>query len=128
MPQVTVRIRGKKPIAWLNNEWEWRGVLAEQARKTRARNERQEVSKTTRFAVEVIFFLNGTNVERVDLDNLAKPVLDTLFRPRRPQVKDLNLTGALFDVDDDRVFKLSLEKKMVSSIKDEGADVTVTWK
>ncbi len=127
MPQMTVTIRGKKPIAWLNNEWEWRGVLAEQGRKTREQSAHQEVSKTTHFSVEVVFLLNGTNIERVDLDNLAKPLLDTLFRPRRPQVKDLNLTGALFDVDDDRVYKLSLEKRLVASTKDEGVDVTVTW-
>lgn len=65
----------------------------------------QEVSKTTHFSVEAVFFLKDTNIERVDLDNLAKPLLDTLFRPRRPQVIDLNLTGAVFDVDDDRIYK-----------------------
>jgi hypothetical protein len=105
IPQAKVTIRGKKPIAWLNNEWEWREVLAEQGQKTREQSAHQEVSKTTHFSVEVVFFLNDTNIERVDFDNLAKPLFDTLFRLRRPQVKDLNLAGALFDVDDDRVYK-----------------------
>lgn len=67
------------------------------------------------------------HIVRADLDNLAKPVLDTFFRSHYPQVKDPNLTGALFDVDDSRVFKLTLEKRLVSAVANEGVDVVVAW-
>ena len=50
-----------------------------------------------------------------------------LFRSRHAHVEGPALTGALFDVDDDRVFKLTLEKRGVSSLKNEGVDVTITW-
>jgi hypothetical protein len=69
------------------------------------------------------------NIRRADLDNLAKPVLDTLFKPRNAQVKIKKYTGALFDnVDDDRVFTLTLSKQCVLVALDEGVDITVTWK
>jgi hypothetical protein len=64
---------------------------------------------------------------QADLDNLAKPQLDTLFLPRNVQVRDSSLTGALFDVDDDRVFRLNMEKRLVSTPADEGVDVTISW-
>jgi len=52
-------------------------------------------------------------------------MLDTLFQTRNAQVKDLSLTGALFNVDDDRVFKLILEKRLVSTGAEEGVDIKV---
>lgn len=75
----------------------------------------------------MLFFINEASIQRVDLDNLAKPVLDTLFNVRRPQVKDISLTGAMFPVDDDRVFKLTLEKRQVSDDRGEGVQVRVRW-
>jgi len=71
--------------------------------------------------------MTASHIEHVDLDNLAKPILDTLFHPRHPQVKDMSLTGALFDVDDDRIFKLNLEKRLVTPDTEEGIDVTIAW-
>jgi hypothetical protein len=47
--------------------------------------------------------------------------------PWSPQVRDETLTGALFAVDDDQVFKLVMEKRMVDKRSDEGADITVRW-
>lgn len=71
--------------------------------------------------------MNAANIGRADLDNLAKPVLDTIFLPRNVQVKDVALTGALFRCDDDRVFRLELEKQQVQYDADEGLDVHVIW-
>jgi len=71
--------------------------------------------------------MTASHIEHVDLDNLAKPILDTLFHPRHPQVKDMSLIGALFDVDDDRIFKLNLEKRLVTPDTEEGIDVTIAW-
>ena len=67
------------------------------------------------------------SIEHADLDNLAKPVLDTLFDSRNAQVQDKELTGALFDVDDDRVFQLIAAKKLVVGPDDEGIDITISW-
>jgi len=57
----------------------------------------------------------------------AKPVLDTLFKSRNAQGQGKELTGAMFDVDDDRVFHLMVEKKPVIGPEDEGVDITISW-
>lgn len=126
MPELQIYVRGMVPKPWGTNEWEWRRALAEKARTVR-REEGFSFGTSIQFRVEVVFFMTEANIDRADLDNLAKPVLDTLFRTRYPQVKDLALTGALLEVDDDRVFRLSLEKKPVSTIEEEGVTVTVSW-
>jgi len=100
--------------------------MAEAAIAQRAEGEPQGISQSTRFSVEIVFLMMDSRLGPADLDNLAKPVLDTLFRSRHPQ-KDRSLTGALVDVDDDRVFKLLLEKRSVVAEGDEGIDVCVTW-
>jgi hypothetical protein len=117
------------PVPWGSppNEEKWRRLVAAEARRVRASTALPPVSTTTHFTVEIAFLLNGTNIERPDLDNLAKPVLDTLFRVRCPQVPDRTLTGALFDVDDDRVFKLTTTKVLVHGKMEEGADIRITW-
>jgi len=125
--QVTITVRGMTPIPWGSNEWEWRRKLAEEAQLVYARTKPQGISKSTHFAVEIVFLMSRIRIEGADLDNLAKPVLDTLFRSRYAQVKDVSLTGAFFNVDDDRVFKLTLEKRLASTITGEGADIIITW-
>ena len=71
--------------------------------------------------------MTEAHIKHANLDNLAKPVLDTLFESRNAQVQDQNLTGALFDVDDDRVFKLRLEKWLVITGEEEGINITIAW-
>jgi hypothetical protein len=80
-----------------------------------------------RFTAALVFYLGASNFERADLDNLAKPVLDTVFLPRNAQVQDRSLTGAIFQVDDDRVFQLALEKRVAGTSAEEGVDVSVDW-
>ncbi len=65
--------------------------------------------KTARFTVEMTFRMTPLDLARpaVDLDNFAKPVLDTLFTSQNVR----RLTGVLLpDVNDTRVFRLVLEK------------------
>ena len=80
----------------------------------------------TRFTVEVIFRMTPEDLARpaFDLDNFAKPVLDTLFTSQNvsPEV-----TGVLFPVNDTWVFRLLLEKVEVKTPQEQGADITVTW-
>jgi len=102
------------PKPWGSKEWVWRKCLAEQVRASCQVKHLLDSGKTVEFDVKIIFLMKAEYIGRADLDNLAKPVLDTLFRPHNAQVKDSKLTGALFDnVDDDRVFKLRLEKNLL---------------
>ena len=80
----------------------------------------------TRFTVEVIFRMTPEDLARpaFDLDNFAKPVLDTLFTSQNVS----RLTGVLLpEVNDTWVFRLLLEKVEVKTPQEQGADITVTW-
>ena len=81
----------------------------------------------TKFTVEVIFRLTPEDLARpaFDLDNFAKPVLDTLFTSQN--VSKERLTGVLLqEVNDTWVFRLRLEKVRVETPEDQGALITVT--
>jgi hypothetical protein len=81
----------------------------------------------TKFTVKVTFRMTRADLKRpaCDLDNFAKPVLDTLFTSQN--VSSLTVTGVLFPVNDTWVFRLLLEKVGVKTLQDQGADITVTW-
>ena len=79
----------------------------------------------TKFTVEVIFRMTPEDLARpaFDLDNFAKPVLDTLFTSQHVS----GLTGVLLPkVNDTWVFRLLLAKIEVKTPQDQGADITVT--
>jgi hypothetical protein len=69
--------------------------------------------------------LSGTTARPAcDLDNFAKPVMDTLFTSQNVS----RLTGVLLPgVNDTWVFRLLLEKVEVKTPQEQGADLTVTW-
>ncbi|HZI90199.1 MAG TPA: hypothetical protein VFD31_01060 [Thermoleophilaceae bacterium] len=80
----------------------------------------------TKFTVEVIFRMTPEDLARpaFDLDNFAKPVLDTLFTSQNVS----RLTGVLLpEVNDTWVFRLLLEKVKVKTPQEQGADLTVNW-
>ena len=125
MAGLTIRICGTEPVSWGQNPRtdQWRGIVAQKARELI--NDFPRPDPLTEFHVALIFFLTRNNS---DLDNLAKPVLDTLFHPRNAQVNDANLTGALFpNIDDPQVFDLSLKKRIVKTIEQAGIDIFVSW-
>ena len=64
-----------------------------------------------------------------DIDNLAKPVIDTLFKPGVPnRNQDPEVTGKVFPhADDLQVRQLNLRKTLVSSDEECGATITVCW-
>jgi hypothetical protein len=77
-----------------------------------------------KFTVEVIFRMTREDLARpaFDLDNFAKPVLDTLFTSQNvSRLTDVLLPG----VNDTWVFRLRLEKIEVKTPEDQGADITV---
>ena len=129
MPEVTVSVRGQRPIPWGCKEWKWRGCISDKARIVRRTKEDMlpAAPQDIHFSVSLVFLMKPGSIEHADLDNLAKPVLDTLFHSRSAQVQDKELTGALFDVDDDRVFQLIAAKKLVVGPDDEGIDITISW-
>jgi len=123
--QISISVRGKKPAPWGNNEWAWRKVIAIEANKQK--QFRGHAGGLLKFEVGIVFYLRTTTFKKSDLDNLAKPVLDTLFLPYDAQVKDKSLTGALFEMDDSQVHKLLLEKCLVNTYQEEGVDINVFW-
>ena len=127
MGELRFVVNGMRPVPWGSNEWAWRGAIAAEARSAKA-SAPGALEASGVFEVRLLFRMGSSNIDRADLDNLAKPVLDTVFLSRNAQVKDRTLTGALFDVDDDRVFRLDLEKRLVSSDLEEGVDVCITWR
>ena len=125
MPTLTIRICGTQPVSWGQNPRtdQWREVVAEKARELI--NDFQQPDPSTEFHVSLIFFLTRNTS---DLDNLAKPVLDTLFHTRNAQVNNLALTGSLFqNIDDPQVFDLILQKRIVKTIIQSGVDIFVSW-
>ena len=59
---------------------------------------------------------------RGDLDNLAKPVLDTLFRQSR---KSSHPVGSMFECDDCYLNELMLRRCTVDLPSEEGATITI---
>jgi Holliday junction resolvase RusA-like endonuclease len=86
------------------------------------------VSPYTSFALDAVFHLVPGRFERADLDNLAKPVLDTLFVSKDVQVRSEELTGALCQLDDCQVWRLTAEKRPVEDVAKEGVEVRLTWR
>ena len=79
------------------------------------------------FTVDVEFFLPRQT--KNDIDNLAKPVIDTLFTPGVPNGnQDPGVTGKVFPLADDlQVTQLNLRKTLVQSDEECGATITVCW-
>ena len=104
----------------------WREAIRDAVTETYPQAPFTSPPSGTRFTVEVIFRMTPEDLARraVDLDNLAKPVLDTLFTSQNVS----KLTGVLLPgVNDTWVFRLLLEKVGVKTAQEQGADITVTW-
>ena len=123
MREVHLEVRGMTPKGLGSADLEWRSALLEASRKVPP----ADVTPESLFSVEATFYLLPQGVwNLVDLDNLSKPLLDSLFRPRHLQLPE-GLRGSLFDADDGQVMRLTLRKEMVHEPGDEGVDVAVTW-
>ena len=80
------------------------------------------------YTVELDFFVSDTSL---DLDNLTKPVLDTLFSPGPlldNQEPWKEVIGQVFPfAHDSRVFELMQRKTVVPESEKQGVKVTVSW-
>jgi hypothetical protein len=104
----------------------WREAIRDAVMESYPQAPFTSLPEGTRFTVEVIFRMTPKDLARraVDLDNLAKLVLDTLFTSFGVS----RLTGVLLpEVNDTWVFRLLLEKVEVKTPEEQGADITVTW-
>jgi hypothetical protein len=60
-------------------EMDWRKELVEASKRAQGSPPEPEEQPTLQYTVELVFFVSDTSL---DLDNLTKPVLDTLFLGR----------------------------------------------
>lgn len=125
--EIIFRVRAHRPTPWGCNEWQWRAAVAAAAREANAAMPIVPPPPGAQFSANLLFHLQLPSFEHADLDNLAKPVLDTIFLSRYAQVADRALTGAVFGVDDDRIVRLVVEKRSVGTSQEEGVDVSVAW-
>jgi Holliday junction resolvase RusA-like endonuclease len=117
-------VRGLEPRPWgTKKQWGWRELIF---KTLSSKKVSKEIYENKRFKVSVIFYLGKTQYGRTDLDNLAKPVLDTIFKVRYAQsrARKDGLTGALFDVDDDQVIELNLKKSQQDFL---GIDIKIEY-
>ena len=104
----------------------WREAIRDEVKATYPEAPFTEPPPETKFDVKVTFRMTPKDLARpaFDLDNFAKPVLDTLFTSQNVS----RLTGVLLpEVNDTWVFRLLLEKVEVKTPQEQGADITVTW-
>ena len=113
------------PITGGRGRWAWRTRLAEEAR--RARVDLMGMGPETRFSMELVFHIDPLRIDRMDVDNLIRPVFDTLFVPTDIQLRIEGLTGALFDLDDGQVFRLVVEKRAEPDPAKQGMEARLTW-
>lgn len=122
---IAFRVLGMAPITGGRGRWAWRKRMAEEARS--ARGSLAALGPETRFTMELVFHIDPLRIERMDVDNLIRPVFDTLFVPTDPQLRIEGLTGALFDLDDGQVYRLIVEKRGAADPSQQGLEVRLTW-
>jgi hypothetical protein len=117
-----IEVYGHRP---LREAIPWREAIREAVTVAYPEAPFTSLPSETKFDVEVIFRMTQEDLARpaVDVDNFAKPVLDTLFTSQNVS----RLTGVLLpEVNDTWVFRLLLEKVEVKTQQEQGVDITVT--
>ena len=125
--RVSLNIKGMRPRTFGDENYEgpWRNHIAEHVRQEREEGKIPEshsrATKRDRFEVWMVFRLVRDSRPQ-DLDNLSKPVLDTLFCDSysRKHVK-----GALYKVDDSQIWKLHLEKQLIGAESESGVSIAI---
>jgi Holliday junction resolvase RusA-like endonuclease len=122
---VTISVVGRTPLGGgSSSRRQWREAIREAALAVAP--DPREVPPQAPMNVDVVFRIAEPRLASSDLDNLVKPVLDTLFRSRDEQL-DPTLTAALLPVDDAAINRLVVEKQPAEGADDEGVTVEVRW-
>lgn len=110
-----------EPSPWANENREenWRREIAQQLD---LRNIKVDYKEDSEFEVKIKFLLRSDTFKKSDLDNLAKPIIDTIFKTSRSE-RFKDLTGRLIYLDDNKIKKLLLEKEIVND--NFGAEVEI---
>lgn len=110
-----------RPSPWANEPHEsaWRQAIATRAREVVA----EPYGATVRPSRVVVEF-RLTPRRKGDLDNLAKPVLDTLFRQSRISKHPV---ACIFTCDDFYLSELILRRIEVSGLEEEGATIIIEF-
>jgi hypothetical protein len=134
---VELEIRGMKPRTFGNgnSEESWRRYIADYVAQKKDEGKIPEshlnADSSTRFEISLVFYLLEDKLKAKngnDIDNLAKPVLDTIFfsPPKGRTPKRVFPTGALYRIDDSAVWKLYLEKRVAGSPEKAGVSMRIT--
>ena len=130
MSKINLIVRSKTKVATIsskNKMWDWRKAVANEARRYRESISYTQQNDTDIFDVKIIFYLHKNCYQRCDLDNLAKPVIDTLFCTQKKPIQNSVCECTLFDVNDKGINSLCMEKKMGISEDEMGADIIISW-
>jgi hypothetical protein len=126
--RLTIEVRGTEPSTIRSGETAWRMAIAQKVAERFP--EPFMPPEGTEFAVDVVFhlvehrlFVRPNRPGPPDLDNLLKPVLDTLFT----SANVLGPTGVLINANDTWVTDVRARKTEVPDASQEGADITVSW-
>lgn len=124
MEDVSLQLRGMTPKGIGSKGTAWREALLAKAREIRV----ELPEAPPMFRLEATFYLLPQDEwTLVDLDNLAKPLLDALFMAR-PRLSDADRKQWPLAADDGRVTELVLRKIVVQNSEEEGVDVHISWK
>ena len=123
---VEFEIRGMAPRTDGDSMRPWRNYIAEKAKEKRIKADlptsHRKVNASTCFEISLVFYLLKVDINNRDLDNLAKPVLDTIFHSQGSS----HPHEALYDIDDSAVWKLHLEKREAPSEEKAGVSMRIT--
>ena len=128
---IELDIRGNWPRTFgdKNTEWPWREFVVNQVNRMKSEGvipQRFLVANSSDcFEISIVFHIQSNRSRSnpsSDLDNLSKPVLDSLFYS---PTGICPFKGALFQIDDHHVWKLHLEKRLAESKKDAGVSITI---
>lgn len=124
--RIEISVRGMAPKPWATGELPWRRLVSDSCAELTS-IDHEALQDVAAFEVTLVFFLSPARCQDTDLDNLAKPVLDTIFLIDRPQTQDRTLTGALVKRNDNAIRRLTLEKRPVHEPAELGVDILVEW-
>jgi len=126
--RLTIEVRGTEPSTIKSRETAWRMAIAQEVAERFP--EPLMPPEETEFAVDVVFhfvehrlFVRPNRPGPPDLDNLLKPILDTLFTSETVR----GPTGVLVKANDTWVTDVRARKTEAPDSSQEGADITVSW-
>lgn len=105
-----------------DHEEKWRRMIYDRAIQETKNIKNESLTVQTRFVIELRFTLSAVRYMDTDLDNLAIPVLNTIFNVGEGRMK----RGALFQFPDVGVVKLTLTKELQTGAEI-GVFVIIDW-